>query len=161
GMTEEIRSHLFDPFFTTKGAKGMGLGLSVVYGIVTRHEGRIDVDTALGRGTTIRLELPATTERIVPPAGGDGASLPRRIRPGPSRVVDDEPEVAEVVKDVLETAGHTVHAVLSGGEAVRMIERCAFDLVLTDLGMPDMSGWEVAERMNELRPGVPVAVVTG
>jgi PAS domain S-box-containing protein len=161
GMTEEIRTHLFDPFFTTKGARGMGLGMSVVYGIVTRHEGRVEVNTSLGRGTTFTLTFPAPPGLALPVAGGDGAALPLLLRPGRILVVDDEVEVADVVKDVLATAGHSVDTALSGRDALRMIELGAYDLVFTDLGMPDMSGWEVAEKIADVKPGLPVALVTG
>jgi CheY-like chemotaxis protein len=161
GMTEKIRQNIFDPFFTTKGARGMGLGMSVVYGIVTRHGGKIDVDTALGRGTTFFLEFPTTRERTLPVTGTDGASLPQLVRPGRILVVDDEPDVAAVVKDVLATAGHEVDTAISGTEALKMLELTAYDLVFTDLGMPDMSGWEVAEKINQDRPGLAVVLVTG
>ncbi|HEX4823573.1 MAG TPA: ATP-binding protein [Candidatus Polarisedimenticolaceae bacterium] len=161
GMTENIRQHLFDPFFTTKGTRGMGLGMSVVYGIVTRHEGKIDVATALGKGTTFTLEFPVSHERPIHVAGGDGASLPQLIRPGKILVVDDEPEVAAVVRDVLESAGHAVDTAISGVDALQMLDVSPYDLVFTDLGMPDMSGWEVAEKINEVKPGTPVALVTG
>jgi CheY-like chemotaxis protein len=161
GMTENIRQHLFDPFFTTKGARGMGLGMSVVYGIVTRHEGKIDVATALGRGTTFTLEFPISHAPPIHVAGGDGAALPQLLRPGKILVVDDEPEVAAVVRDVLATAGHIVDTAISGSDALQMLEVSAYDLVFTDLGMPDMSGWEVAEKINDVKPGIPVALVTG
>ncbi len=161
GMTEKIRQNIFDPFFTTKGARGMGLGMSVVYGIVTRHGGKIDVETGLGRGTTFILEFPVTKERYVPAAGTDGAALPQLLRPGRILVVDDEPDVAAVVKDVLATAGHEVDTAISGSAALKMIELTAYDLVFTDLGMPDMSGWEVAEKINDVRPELAVALVTG
>lgn len=161
GMTENIRQHLFDPFFTTKGSRGMGLGMSVVYGIVTRHEGKIDVSTSLGKGTSFNLEFPVSHVRTLAVAGGDGAALPQLIRPGKILVVDDEPEVAAVVRDVLATAGHTVDTALSGSDALQMLETSPYDLVFTDLGMPDMSGWEVAEKINEAQPGLPVALVTG
>jgi PAS domain S-box-containing protein len=161
GMTDAVRQNIFDPFFTTKGARGMGLGMSVVYGIVTRHGGRIDVDTALGKGTTFQLEFPISRGRHVAPAGTDGAELPNRVRPGRILVVDDEPDVAEVVKDVLATAGHEVDTAPSGAAAMRMIERTAYDLVFTDLGMPDMSGWDVAEQVRSAKPGLAVALITG
>jgi signal transduction histidine kinase len=77
GMTEGIRQNIFDPFFTTKGARGMGLGMSVVYGIVTRHGGKIEVETALGKGTKFVLEFPVSREQTVTASGGDGAALPQ------------------------------------------------------------------------------------
>jgi PAS domain S-box-containing protein len=161
GMSEAVRQNIFDPFFTTKGASGMGLGMSVVYGIVTRHGGTIDVETALGKGTTFTLLFPATRERNVAAAGTDGASLPQLVRPGRILVVDDEPDVAAVVKDVLAMAGHEVDTALSGTSALQMIQLTAYDLVFTDLGMPDMSGWDVAEKIGVARPGLTVALVTG
>ncbi|HJQ99175.1 MAG TPA: ATP-binding protein [Candidatus Polarisedimenticolaceae bacterium] len=161
GMTEEIRTHLFDPFFTTKGTRGMGLGMSVVYGIVTRHEGKIEVMTSLGKGTTFVLDFPVATVKQLPVAGGDGAALPQLMRPGRILVVDDEPEVAAVVKDVLIGAGHKVDTAISGRDALQMLEVSPYDVVFTDLGMPDMSGWEVAERIGDTKSGIQVALVTG
>lgn len=160
GMTEQIRQQLFDPFFTTKGTRGVGLGLSVVYGIVTRHEGRIDVVTAPGRGTTFTLDFPAT-EAVPRPVGGDGASMPVLLRPGRILVIDDEEDIADVVKDVLNSAGHEVDVALSGTEGILRAVGGAYDLVFTDLGMPDMSGWEVAATIGREKPGLPVALVTG
>ncbi len=161
GMTEGVRQNIFDPFFSTKGASGMGLGMSVVYGIVTRHGGTIDVETALAKGTTFTLTFPTTHEIEVPAAGSDGAALPQLLRPGRILVVDDEPDVAEVVKDVLMMAGHEVDTAISGAVALRMVGLTAYDLVFTDLGMPDMSGWDVAEKINATKPGLTVALVTG
>jgi len=160
GMTEEIRRHLFDPFFSTKGAGGMGLGMSVVYGIVTRHEGKIQVDTALGRGTRFRLDFPAASEAAAA-AGADGDRVAVSSRPGRILVIDDEPEVAAVVRDVLSLEGHEVDTAFRAADGIRMVAVSSYDLVLTDLGMPDMSGWEVAEKVADLRPGLPVALVTG
>jgi PAS domain S-box-containing protein len=160
GMTEQIRQQLFDPFFTTKGTRGVGLGLSVVYGIVTRHEGKIDVVTAPGKGTTFALDFPATAA-IPRPAGGDGASMPVLMRHGRILVIDDEEEIADVVKDVLCSAGHEVDVALSGADGIRRAAAGRYDLVFTDLGMPDMSGWEVAATIGRTSPGLPVALVTG
>jgi len=161
GMTEGVRQNIFDPFFTTKGASGMGLGMSVVYGIVTRHGGTIDVETALAKGTTFTLTFKTTHELQAPAAGFDGAALPQLLRPGRILVVDDEPDVAEVVKEVLMMAGHAVDTAISGTVALQMIGLTAYDLVFTDLGMPDMSGWDVAEKINAAKPGLTVALVTG
>ncbi len=160
GMTEEIRRQLFDPFFTTKGTRGMGLGLSVAYGIVRRHDGKIEVQSALGKGTAFLLEFPIPKEDVVA-RGGNGAALPDLVRNGRILVIDDEPEVGDVVRDVLVGEGHTVDTAVSGHEGLRLLAVGDYDMVFTDLGMPDMSGWEVAERIGEVRPGLPVALVTG
>ncbi len=161
GMTEGVRQNIFDPFFSTKGSSGMGLGMSVVYGIVTRHGGTINVDTAVARGTTFTLTFKATHEILVPVTGSDGAALPQLLRPGRILVVDDEPEVSEVVKEVLMMAGHEVDTAISGSVALQMIGLTAYDLVFTDLGMPGMSGWDVAESIHAVKPGLTVALVTG
>jgi CheY-like chemotaxis protein len=160
-MTESVRQNIFDPFFTTKGASGMGLGMSVVYGIVTRHGGTIDVETALAKGTTFNLTFKTTRELHAKASGGDGAALAQVLRPGRILVVDDEPDVAEVVKDVLMMAGHEVDTAISGSVALKMIGLTAYDLVFTDLGMPEMSGWDVAEKISATKPGLMVALVTG
>jgi len=160
GMTEEIRRQLFDPFFTTKGSRGMGLGMSVVYGIVLRHEGTIDVDSALGRGTTFTIGFPICHEAL-PVVGGDGAAMPQLVRPGRILVIDDEPEVAAVVADALATDGHTVDVAVCGEDGVQQAAYTSYDLVFTDLGMPDLSGWEVAERIRARKPSLPVALVSG
>ncbi len=161
GMTEDTRRHLFDPFFTTKGSRGNGLGLSVVYGIVTRHGGRIDVATALGTGTTFLLEFPSVRGAVVA-LGAEGAVMPQTlIRTGRILVIDDEFEIAEVVRDVLTGDGHTVETALTGSDGVRLAASTTYDLVFTDLGMPDMTGWEVADRIKAGHPDLPVVLVTG
>ncbi len=160
GMTEAIRRQLFDPFFTTKGSRGMGLGMSVAYGIVTRHEGRIDVSTEIGKGTVFTLDFPAAREPLHV-AGGDGAALPMLLRPGRILVIDDEPEVAAVVRDVLVAEGHTVDTATSGSHGVELADVSDYDLVFTDLGMPDMSGWEVADKIRRSRPRTPIVMITG
>jgi PAS domain S-box-containing protein len=160
GMTEEIRRHVFDPFFTTKGHSGMGLGMSVVYGIVTRHGGDIDVETALGEGTTFVVDLPAAPADVEV-RGGDGAALPDLVRPGRILVIDDEPEIAELLEEILAAEGHTVNTAVNGSDGVKLAALSEYDLVITDLGMPDLSGWEVARRIRGRSPELPVVLVTG
>jgi PAS domain S-box-containing protein len=160
GMPEEIRRHLFDPFFTTKGHSGTGLGMSVAYGIVTRHDGTIDVDSKLGQGTRFKLGFPVCRANLEV-KGGDGASLPHLVRPGRILVIDDETSIAQLLEDALTGVGHSVEIAISGKEGVEMASVSEFDLVMTDLGMPDMSGWEVATTIRKERPEVPVILVTG
>ena len=160
GMTEEIRRHLFDPFFTTKGQSGTGLGMSVAYGIVTRHEGSIEVTTALGLGTRFILEFPAFAGRRDQPSA-DVEVAPEPCFSGRILVIDDEQPIAELLEDALSAAGHAVEIAVSGSEGIKMAEVSEYDLVLTDLGMPDVSGWEVANRIHANSPGVPVVLVTG
>ena len=160
GMSDEIRRHLFDPFFTTKGQGGTGLGMSVAYGIVTRHEGTIEVDSDLGLGTKFTLGFPVCRASFEV-KGGDGADLPHLVRPGRILVIDDETSIAQLLEDALTGVGHTVEIAVSGREGVEMATLSDFDLVMTDLGMPDMSGWEVATTIRRERPDVPIVLVTG
>ncbi|MBD3867069.1 MAG: response regulator [Acidobacteria bacterium] len=160
GMAEETRRHLFDPFFTTKGQGGTGLGLSMVYGIVTRHGGRIDVTSDIGKGTTFFIEFPVAAMLADLPAesvqSDDGEVPPSRIL-----VIDDEQDIAEILRDVLTAEGHSVEMAGGGQEGLEKVAGTPFDLVFTDLGMPDVSGWEVASTIRENHPDLPVVLVTG
>lgn len=160
GMTEEIRRQIFDPFFSTKGHGGMGLGMSVVYGIVTRHGGTIDVDTALGRGTTFRLRFPAAPH-VRKEKGEEQADTQVLSETARILIIDDEPAVAEVLRDALAVEDHEVDMALSGSQGAKLACANTYDLVFSDLGMPDLTGWEVAERIRERKPDLPVVLVTG
>jgi PAS domain S-box-containing protein len=159
GMTEEVRSRMFEPFFTTKGAYGNGLGLSMVYGIVARHHGTIEVETAPDAGTVVRLRLPGTDRPETVPPTPSGFHAPYRAR---ILVVDDEPEILCVLREALTRAGHLVETASSGAEGVERFRRGTFDAVLSDLGMADVSGWEVARMVRqEGSPSVVLGLVTG
>jgi PAS domain S-box-containing protein len=160
GMTEEIRRHLFDPFFTTKGNSGTGLGMSVAYGIVSRHDGTIQVDTALGRGTRFTLTFPSS-DLVLNEDNGELAEAPRPKRPVRILVIDDEQPIAHLIQDALVVEGHDVDIAVSANEGLELAAVSDYDLILTDLGMPDMSGWEVAARIREQDPDLPVVLVTG
>jgi len=158
GMSEDVRQRIFDPFFTTKGERGTGLGLSVVYGIVGRHNGEIDVQSRLGQGTTFILKFPTGGETVY-----DGPAKPalRSKATGRILIIDDEKEVADVLNDQLVRDGHTVAVCTDAQTGLARFGREAFDLVITDLGMPAVSGWEVARLVKLWRPGTPVVMVTG
>ncbi|HWS56867.1 MAG TPA: ATP-binding protein [Pyrinomonadaceae bacterium] len=162
GMEPEVRSRVFDPFFTTKGVEGMGLGLSVSYGVVRRHGGTIRVETEVGRGSTFRVLLPLA-ECAGQSAGGEGAPASRGQRCSMTKilVVDDEEPVRELLRDILEDEGVEVTLAASGAEALARFEAGRFDAVLTDLGMPGMNGWELLRLVSELDQQVPLAVITG
>src|ERR1044072_6548484 len=166
GMAEEVRSRVFDPFFTTKGKAGMGLGLAVSYGIVRRHEGNVDVESELGKGTTFRIKLPTAMNaaKQEPAAAARAIALVPQQRPDSTRilVVDDEENVRELLADILESEGYQVELASSGREALAQFgDGSAFDALFTDLGMQGMSGWELAQAVRQLAEKIPVAVVTG
>jgi PAS domain S-box-containing protein len=158
GMPEDVRARVFDPFFTTKGMKGSGLGLSVAYGIMERHRGSIRVTSAPGRGTSIRLRFQAAPH----PAAPAPVERPSISRP-PRRllVIDDETAVRETLVDLLRTAGHQVVDAAGGAAGVASLDGRPFDLVLTDLGMPEVTGWDVARAVKASRPEIPVVLMTG
>ena len=158
GIPWEIQGRIFDPFFTTRAPKGVGLGLSVTYGIVTRHGGSIDVESSRGRGATFYIRLPAAS-------GVEERARPERKPPIIKRatilVVDDDPEVSEVLGLMLQQLGHRVTGVTSGKEALGALKKGDYELVITDLGMTEMSGHEVARAVKEIKPETPVMLITG
>ncbi|PYN93796.1 MAG: hypothetical protein DMD89_23545 [Candidatus Rokuibacteriota bacterium] len=159
GMPASVRDRIFDPFFTTKGPQGTGLGLSMTYGIVSRHRARIVVETAEGRGSTFRMTFPAGSVTVEePPAPAEAAPEAGTLR---CLVVDDEEAVGSVIGDVLEAVGHRAVVVTSGAAAIERFRAEPFDAVFTDLAMPGVSGWQVAQAVKSTTPAVPVFVVTG
>ncbi len=164
GMGSEVRSRVFDPFFTTKGVEGMGLGLSVSYGVIRRHGGTINVESEVGRGSTFRVILPLAEYAGRSAAGGEvNASAVREQRCSMARilVVDDEDPVRELLCDILEDEGAEVTLAANGAEALARFEPGKFDAVFTDLGMPGMNGWELLRLISERDQQVPLAVITG
>jgi PAS domain S-box-containing protein len=150
GMAPEVCRRLFSPFFTTKPVGvGTGLGLSISHRIVSELGGEITVDTALGRGTCFRITLPAASFDALADAS-PGASLPPLVRRGRVLVVDDEPIIAKVVRRTL-TGEHDVVGVTSAREALELLGRGThFDVILTDLMMPEMTGMELYAELGRL-----------
>jgi signal transduction histidine kinase len=158
GMSDEVRRCAFEPFFTTKGPQGTGLGLSVAHTIVQRHGGELSLRPNDSGGTVVTLRLPRATPGA---AGAEEAptapGLPLRVL-----VIDDEASVREALADTLVDEGHTVVQAASGREGLaRLAEGAAVDVVVTDLGMPEMTGWDVARTVRTQHPGLPVGLVTG
>jgi CheY-like chemotaxis protein len=158
GMAEDIRRRIFDPFFTTKGVKGSGLGLSVVYGIMQRHRGSIDVVSTPGRGTTFALRFQAApaVAALPQPLGERRSFPPRRLL-----LIDDESTVRQTLSALLRQAGHHVTEHDEGAKGLAFLGERSVDLVLTDLGMPAMSGWDVTRAVKAVNPHLPVILLTG
>ena len=162
GMGEDVRSRIFDPFFTTKGKAGMGLGLSVSYGIIRRHEGRVEVESEIGKGTTFRMTFPVVGESDTQRINDSGPLLTARAD-GSLRilVVDDEDYVRELLADILVREGCEVALAGEGREALQLFDSAVYDAVFTDVGLPGMSGWEVARAVRERDEHIALAVITG
>jgi CheY-like chemotaxis protein len=157
GMSREVSEHVFEPFFTTKGVSGMGLGLAVSYSIVERHSGRIETRSIPGRGTTFTVTLP-TGQAARLKAADDRA---RGVKAASILVVDDDERVREALVGMLCSAGHRTEQAASGREALSKMEQGGFDLVFTDLSMPEMDGWAVAGEIRRRWPAVKIVLVTG
>jgi PAS domain S-box-containing protein len=158
GMSDEVRQRAFDPFFTTKADGGTGLGLSLAQGIVSRHEGSLAVQSAPGEGSTFTLELPAArTVAAKPPA----PACPSPATTHRILLIDDDDIVRETIAGMLAGAGHRVTSARCGREGVESFRTGEFSLVITDLGMPDLSGWQVVEAVRERAPDIAVIVLSG
>ena len=158
GMPEDVRQKIFDPFFTTKGAHGTGLGLSVSYSIIERHEGLISVRSEIGSGTMFTIDLPAVTALTESP------ETPAQNVEMPSLsilVIDDEPAVRETLAEMLQMMGHQVLLAESGQSALQALLENDCDLVFTDLAMPEMDGWETSREIRRRWPEMNVVLVTG
>jgi PAS domain S-box-containing protein len=163
GMDEQARARCLEPFFTTKGERGTGLGLAMVYGMVQRHRGEIEIESAPGQGTTVRLLFQALSK------AGNQAAAARDIeltQPLHILLVDDDPLVLEACRSVLEKDGHSI-VTAEGGEAgiESFRQTCEsdkpFDVVITDLGMPYVDGRQVAAAVKAVEPHRPVILMTG
>jgi signal transduction histidine kinase/CheY-like chemotaxis protein len=165
GMEENVRQRCLEPFFSTKAKRGgTGLGLAMVYGMMQRHNGVIEIDSAPGRGTCIRLTFPVR----------NAAAKTRPVQPSPTNqkrslrilCIDDEPQVQELLKNCLTTLNHHVETASGGKQGMEMFRKAArekqpYEVVVTDLGMPDIDGRQVANTIKKEFHGTPVIMMTG
>jgi len=165
GMDEATRQRCLEPFFSTKRHRGgTGLGLAMVYGTMERHEGRIEVDSEIKKGTTIRLifplRTPSQTQKKAPPVAAlETGSLN-------ALCIDDEPLLREILKEALEMNHHKVQTAEGGGSGLEAFHKARsdgrpFDIVITDLGMPGVNGRQVAEAVKQCSPETAVIMLTG
>lgn len=164
GMSDDVRRRCLEPFFSTKGKRGTGLGLAMVYGIMERHEGRIEIDSTYGKGTTMRLVFPV---RDLPSSAAQKQERPSRPLPAMRLLcVDDEPLLREMMKQILENGGHTVE-LADGGESglatflAAREKKEPFDVVITDLGMPYLDGRQLSRALKDESPETPIIMLTG
>jgi signal transduction histidine kinase len=175
GMSEAIRRRLFEPFFTTKGERGNGLGLSVAFGIIQRHGGEILVESELDRGSSFCIRLPVTSDdpdggpacvngsspadsKFPGPLAGELPLPPKRLR---VLVIEDEESIRRFLATGLTQLGHNPRVTADAEEGLTAFAEEHFDVVLTDLGLPGLSGEEVARTVGQRSPGTPVVLLTG
>ncbi|MFQ5965113.1 MAG: response regulator [Candidatus Scalinduaceae bacterium] len=160
GMTEEVRKRIFDPFFTTKRSEGSGLGMSVTYGVITGHGGKIEVESEVGKGATFTLSIPITRET---PQLAVSPDPPRKIKAHGLRilVIDDEEEICSVLNKYFSRDGHEVRSVNNGTEAIKLLKNEDFGLILCDLVLPDMSGHDIVKVLDALDKKPKVGLITG
>lgn len=157
GISEPISTQVFEPFFTTKPeGEGTGLGLSISQGIVREHGGRILLSTEEGRGSTFTVQLPLATRPAEPPPVAAPRPIARRLR---VLVVDDEPHILHYMRATLEAWGHEVVVATDGAEALDLVRRNPFDLIISDLRMPRLGGREFYQALERLDPGAAARVV--
>ncbi len=158
GMSEETRRRLFEPFFTTKGKKGTGIGMSVSYAIIGKFGGEIQVNSAEGRGATVTILLryapavPAVETSAVPENPPEPCSI---------LVIDDEENICEILDEFLSRAGHRVTTAYGGEEGLALLNSRHFDILITDLNMPGVSGLEIARHVRKISPDTYSIMLTG
>ena len=158
GITEEVKKKIFEPFFTTKPFTNAGLGLSMSYGIIKRFGGEIEVESRVGHGTTFTIILPIGGE------GREEGVSPQTIKKGRKAhilVIDDEEFIRSVLSRILAQGNHQVTLAEDGEKGIQLFKGGKFDMVLTDLGMPGISGWEVCRIIKKMNPRTPVGMITG
>jgi CheY-like chemotaxis protein len=163
GMDEQTRSRCLDPFFTTKGERGSGLGLAMVYGIAQRHGADVQIDSELGKGTTVRLSFPEVTST------GDSSArreVPESVPATRILIVDDDPLLLQSLRDALEFEGHEVFCSHGGQAGIDAFQASVqrkqpFPIVITDLGMPHVDGRQVAAAIKKAAPQTLLLMLTG
>lgn len=161
GMSQEVQERIFEPFFTTKSTgQGTGLGLSQVYGFATQSGGEVRVSSALGKGTVITLVLPCV-EAAAPSECKPAAPELTEQQPARILVVEDNEDVGAFAETLLSELGHYVTRAESGEEALEIVRRQSFDVILSDVVMPGMGGLKFAETLARELPHIPVVLATG
>ena len=159
GMPPEVIARIFEPFYSTKGERGTGLGLSASHGIIENHGGHINVTSEPGKGTRFEVVLPlheSSEPAVATPLAPTNGTKAARVL-----VVEDEEKVRVLLNDAFRAYGHEVVEAATGAEALDRLDKAEFDLMVCDLGLPELSGLHVARWVKEFRPNLPVIIATG
>jgi CheY-like chemotaxis protein len=164
GMDEDTRRRCIEPFYTTKGQSGTGLGLAMVYGMTERHGGQLEIESAVDKGTTVRLRFPLISSAPVSTPRLSQAEHP--AKPLKILLIDDDPLLSKSLQDILESDGHSVEAVDGGQKGIDAFMDAQqradpFGVVITDLGMPHIDGRRVAASIKVVSATTPVILLTG
>ncbi|WP_162532439.1 hybrid sensor histidine kinase/response regulator [Candidatus Scalindua japonica] len=158
GMVEEVQRNIFDPFFTTKRPEGTGLGLSIVYGIITRHGGKIEVESNVGTGSTFTLLFPVTVNKETSIKRQEQEIINKDLH---VLIVDDEEPISRILDKFFSRNGNKVKVVNNGADAIELVNREDFNLVLCDIAMPDVFGYDVIKELNRLKKIPKIGIITG
>ncbi len=160
GMSEEVKKNIFDPFFTTKMAVGTGLGMSTAYGIITEHGGKIGVESAVENGTTFTLQFPIVAKADSPK---ESPEPKQEIKANNLCIlaVDDDKAICNILDKFFSVKGHLVRTVDNGREAIILAKVADYDLVLCDIAMPDIFGYDVVKALNKLEKRPKIGMITG
>jgi CheY-like chemotaxis protein len=161
GMPPEVQRRIAERAKSLASARGAGQGLLEVADIVERHGGTLGVDSEPGKGTVVRIRLHASRFQIIPATGGLADKGAERALAARVLLVDGDPRLVAVLSDMLRGEGHAVTTTTNGEEAIEMFDPALHDVVITDLGMPRTTGWEVAERVKAKAPETSVFLLTG
>lgn len=159
GMSEEVKHRIFEPFFTTKGSSGTGLGLSVSLSIISHHGGTIEIESEKGKGTSFYVRLPLAKADVLEVITSQPNTEP--MPEAQMLIVDDEDSVREVLADMLDIFGHSVVQCSSAQAGLEALRREAFDIIFTDLAMPDMDGWALSDQVRQNWPTTKIILMTG
>jgi signal transduction histidine kinase/DNA-binding response OmpR family regulator len=158
GMSEETKKRVFDPFFTTKGSKGTGRGMSVAYGIISRHNGQIIIESELGVGTAVTVQLPVSGKVIKEIEGKFNLKQEEKTK---ILLIEDHKVTLDILAENLINQGHSVHKADNGMAGIKMFKDGHYDIVITDVGLCDISGWAVSKKIKDMSPQVPIVFITG
>jgi len=159
GINPEIMSRIFEPFFTTKSEYGTGLGLSIAYDIIKSHNGEIFVESELGKGSKFTIVLPASQQKV------SDAIKKSTLKESPRKltilIVEDDESVFYLLQDIFTNLGYRVLPAEDGKKALEYIQTEKFDIAIIDIGLPDISGWEVSKAIKQKNAQIPVVILTG